>query len=375
LANLPTAILAELNQRILSHLDSIENNFLCSWGKYRRIMPANSSKGEPMIHIYSCITYRVLIAASVFCWPLSSHAAQRTFVSGSGNDVTATCTFSDPCRGFARALSFTDPNGEVIVKDSAGYGAVTITQSVSIIAPPGVYAGISVFSGNGVDINGAGLRVVLKGLSINGQGGNVGILFTGSGILHIENCTVSNMNSEGLFWNAAQSSEIYVKDSVFRDNDDEGAQVAGLITGSVDRSRFESNGFSGLAVSATAVSVRDSVAVGNGQNGFAGGSTSGNVSLSIDNSVASNNTQNGISASWAGGTLNVAANGNTVSNNGSGIAANGAGATLTASRNIVTRNATGLSQSSSAAFHSLGDNAVNNNTANVSGTITPLTGQ
>jgi len=34
----------------------------------------------------------------------------------------------------------------VIVLDSAGYGVVTITQSVSIIASTEVYAGISVFS-------------------------------------------------------------------------------------------------------------------------------------------------------------------------------------------------------------------------------------
>ena len=32
----------------------------------------------------------------------------------------------------------------MIVLDSAGYGPVTITQSVSITAPPGVFAGISV---------------------------------------------------------------------------------------------------------------------------------------------------------------------------------------------------------------------------------------
>ena len=56
--------------------------------------------------------------------------------------------------------------------DSAGYGAVTITQSVSIIAPAGIYAGISVFGGDGVTVNAPGAIVVLRGLSINGQGGN-----------------------------------------------------------------------------------------------------------------------------------------------------------------------------------------------------------
>jgi hypothetical protein len=54
--------------------------------------------------------------------------------------------------------------------DSGGYGAVTIGKTVSIISPPGIYAGISVFSGAGVAINAPGATVVLRGLSINCQG-------------------------------------------------------------------------------------------------------------------------------------------------------------------------------------------------------------
>jgi hypothetical protein len=43
---------------------------------------------------------------------------------------------------------------------------------VTITAPPGVYAGISVFPAtNGVDIATAGISVALVGLTINGQGG------------------------------------------------------------------------------------------------------------------------------------------------------------------------------------------------------------
>src|SRR4029450_4715446 len=72
-------------------------------------------------------------------------AIQRTFVRSDGVD-TDPCTLQKPCRGFAAAILLTDPAGEVIVLDSAGYGAVTITKAVSIIAPTGVYAGISVFA-------------------------------------------------------------------------------------------------------------------------------------------------------------------------------------------------------------------------------------
>ncbi len=76
----------------------------------------------------------------------SANAAQRTFVSTAGFD-TNDCSLTAPCRGFAKALTVTDVGGEIVVLDSGGYGAVAIGQPVSIIAPSGVYAGISVFAG------------------------------------------------------------------------------------------------------------------------------------------------------------------------------------------------------------------------------------
>ena len=91
--------------------------------------------------------------------------------------------------------------GEVIVQDSAGYGVVTITQSVSIIAPTGVYAGISVPAGQtGVTVNGAGIVVVLRGLSINGTfgAGSQGVSFVQGQRLRVENCVVTGLRSTGI---------------------------------------------------------------------------------------------------------------------------------------------------------------------------------
>ena len=83
--------------------------------------------------------------------------------------------------------------------DSGGYGRVTIDKSVAITAPAGVYAGISVFAGtNGVDVDGAGIGVALRGLTINGQGGDTGIVFTQGTRLYIEQCTISNMGAHGV---------------------------------------------------------------------------------------------------------------------------------------------------------------------------------
>src|SRR5262245_22786913 len=106
------------------------------------------------------------VMLALVCGSAYGAAVQRTFVGQNGLDINP-CSITQPCRSFGAAIGRTVPGGEVIVLDSAGYGVVTITQSVSIIAPQGVYAGISVMSGQtGITVNGAGIIVVLRGLSI-----------------------------------------------------------------------------------------------------------------------------------------------------------------------------------------------------------------
>jgi hypothetical protein len=139
----------------------------------------------------------------------ASAQAQRTFVSGLGNDANP-CNRAAPCRNFVQAISGTSAGGEVVVLDSAGCGAIpSITQAVSITAPPGVYAGITVFSGDGIDINaGASDTVILRGLTINNQGsaGN-GIVFNSGGTLRIESCVVNGFTTgaNGAFSSTARA--------------------------------------------------------------------------------------------------------------------------------------------------------------------------
>src|SRR4030095_3210618 len=119
-----------------------------------------------MFHVSCALAVCALVASSV-------DAAQRTFVSVSGHDTSPSCSIANPCRSFDKAITVTDPDGEIVVLDSGGYGRVTIDRSVSIIAPPGVYAGISVFPGEtGVISNTAGVKIVLRGVLLNGQSGN-----------------------------------------------------------------------------------------------------------------------------------------------------------------------------------------------------------
>src|SRR6202142_776892 len=114
---------------------------------------------------------------------LAVGTASRTFVSGTGAD-TGVCPVTTPCRTFAYALTQTAPSGEIIVLSSAGYGPVTITQSVSIINTSN-FAGVTVASGNGITIN-AG-PVTIRGLTVDGGGtGSNGIVFNSGSKLTID---------------------------------------------------------------------------------------------------------------------------------------------------------------------------------------------
>src|SRR5919108_688209 len=113
--------------------------------------------------------------------------AQRTFVSAeTGNDANP-CTRTAPCRNFAAAIAQTAAGGEVVALDSGGYGPVTIGSAISLVAPTGVYAGITAFSGNAVTVSAGSSDVVtLRGLTLNGLGGSTGIAFDTGGTLYVQ---------------------------------------------------------------------------------------------------------------------------------------------------------------------------------------------
>jgi hypothetical protein len=158
----------------------------------------------------------------------------------------------------------TNANGELIVLDSAGYGPVTITQSVSIIAPPGVYAGISVFSSDGITVNGSGIKVVLRGLSISGLGGDYGINIIAAAEVHVENCIVSHMNLDGLYMHSGAA--LLVRDSLFRDNGGDGITQLNSYA-SYDNVRSDRNADSGLRVIGGAAAMSRSTLIQNSQHG------------------------------------------------------------------------------------------------------------
>jgi len=142
------------------------------------------------------MTRSLLAVACLFALILgihSAHAQSRVFVAAQGSDSNP-CSFAAPCRGFQHAHDIVAAGGEVIVLDDAGYGIVTITKSISITAPAGLYAGISVpASGTGVTVNGAGIAVTLRGITITGQGANNYGIQVLNGSARVESSIVTNV--------------------------------------------------------------------------------------------------------------------------------------------------------------------------------------
>ncbi len=143
-----------------------------------------------------------LVVIALFIVALATVAnaqATRTWVSGVGDDVNP-CSRTAPCKTFAGAISKTAAKGEISVLDPGGYGAVTITKSITIDGQ-GTLASI-LFSGtNGVIVNDSltatpnTIEVVLRNLTMNGGGTGIdGIRFLAGKRLsldtvHIQNCT------------------------------------------------------------------------------------------------------------------------------------------------------------------------------------------
>ena len=230
-----------------------------------------------------------LIGSMVFVLAICSlvNAQDRTFVSGTGNDGSP-CTRKAPCRTFQRGYNVVTAGGEVVALDSAGYGSVTITKSVTLTGE-GVNAGIPADSTNGITINSATAVVVLRNLSIYGFGTgiNYGILVLDAASLHVEHCTIQGFSHDGLVVGQTANSGIqtFVKDTVLRNNIDGNEIGAGKAI--FENSAFEKSSF-GLALSDGArATLHNCVVAGNSILGLFLAGTS--CQMMVDGCQISNN--------------------------------------------------------------------------------------
>lgn len=278
--------------------------------------------------------------------------ATRTWVSGVGDDANP-CSRTAPCKTFAGAISKTAAGGEINTLDPGGFGAVTITKSISIVSDGTGTAGVLVSGTNGIVIN-AGVNdvIVLRGLDIEGIGtGLAGIRMLAGRQLHVENCTINGFKAAasgfGIDINSTTNGlELFVKDSFIRNNGTgtTGGGIfirptSGSVSASIDNVRLENNTFGLKTQDAATTVVRRSVAAGNALAGFSVTSVASLALLTVVDSEA---------VLQAGGS-------------GSGIEANGAQAAVRVGGTTIMGNNTGLLRVSGGQFFTWGDNYISGN--------------
>jgi hypothetical protein len=150
-----------------------------------------------MMKVISAIA---VASAFMFLLPAAPAQAQatRTWVSGVGDDANP-CSRTAPCKTFAGAISKTAVKGEISVLDPGGFGAVTITKSISIIAE-GSEGSILAALTNGIIINITNPAddgvVNLHGLFIEGAGtGLNGIRVLSAKSVNIQRCLIRGFKS------------------------------------------------------------------------------------------------------------------------------------------------------------------------------------
>jgi hypothetical protein len=226
----------------------------------------------------------VLVGFALAATSMAQAQATRTWVSGVGDDANP-CSRTAPCKTFAGAISKTAIGGEIDALDPGGFGAVTITKSITLNGGGGSgFASILVSAGNGININATGARVTLRHLEINGIGaGARGVSATAMGILNVEDCYIFGFQNEGVLVNIATGADVNISRSTFRNNGLSGTAGAGA---GVRLNTSDATFGAGHTIYAT-------VSNSNSDNNNEGYRMENNVRATVANSTASNNALNG----------------------------------------------------------------------------------
>ncbi len=263
---------------------------------------------------------------------LASAQATRTWVSGVGDDANP-CSRTAPCKTFAGAISKTAAGGEIDCLDPGGFGAVTITKSITIDGT-GITGGILNAGTNGVVVNALATDIVtLRNVSIQGvKTGLNGINFLNGGVLNLEGVVISGNTQKGLNFAPGMNSKLFVKDSIIRGNKDPvnggGIKLSPAatfsVTASLDNVRLEDNQFGLFADDRVKVAISNSVLSGNAGQGLIAAGTVGPVDVNLENTVISNNGSFGIRNANTSATSIIRMSNVNVFGNATGVSANGA---------------------------------------------------
>ena len=208
---------------------------------------------------------KVLVLTSCLLATSLYGQASRTWVSGVGDDANP-CSRTAPCKTFAGAISKTAAGGEISVLDPGGFGAVTITKSITINGT-GTLAGIAANGTNGVIVNaGANDVVILKGISIKNFGAGTspnfyGIKFLGAKRLEVHDTTIEVGSDHGIFMDSNFPAELQLSNVRITSTGGDSVHVSPAsdpVSAVIERSIFR-NGVNGIHFNAgSRLLLRDS---------------------------------------------------------------------------------------------------------------------
>jgi hypothetical protein len=163
---------------------------------------------------------------------IANAQATRTWVSGVGDDANP-CSRTAPCKTFAGAIVKTAPAGEINVLDPGGFGAVTITKSITIRSDH-VQAGVLVSGTNGIVVAAGGTdSVTIEGLDIEGLGTGLDGIKVNSGLLvYVTRCRIHHFAGNGINQTSSTAGgRVFIKDSYIYEN---GTANSNPLTGGVN---------------------------------------------------------------------------------------------------------------------------------------------
>ena len=255
--------------------------------------------------LLSCTT-AALLALLAHGAPADAQAV-RTWVSGVGDDANP-CSRTAPCKTFAGAISKTFINGEINCLDPGGFGAVTITKSITIDCHE-VYASILASGTNGIIVNispnpNDPLRTVrIRNLNVNGTGaaGSVGVQTGINGIridqadmVYIEDVMISDFSQRGIFDQRTAGGRLNVSHTTLRNN-----AIAGIVVSpasgstridvALDHVIAEGNGSGMLFNNGPRVMINNSASSNNASSGVEATATVGATAVNVNRSMVSSN--------------------------------------------------------------------------------------
>jgi hypothetical protein len=296
------------------------------------------------------------VGSLILYQPTAAYAqATRTWVSGVGDDANP-CSRTAPCKTWAGAIAKTAAGGEIDALDPGGFGAVTITQSITLDGGGGQVASVLVAGTNGIVVNAAATDIVtLRNLRFNGLAcatsgctgspglNGISMAGNGAGTLIVANCDIFGFANNGIWVDPSVNAKVLISKTTINNTATATGNAAILIEP--------------FAQANANVTIND-VSMQNQINGvFVNGASAGIVHVQIRDSVITGSTNNGVTVSAANGGADVINTLISYSNNIGAVVGSG---TLKLGGNTITNNVTGVS-AAGGTLQSFKDNRITDN--------------